>query len=91
MTDFGEKLAEEIGARDWARKLADTAREQVAGKIPHEIQEFCLEYVQTREYEPAELERLMHCAYDNGIPLENVKRVLGIMLRDRLLELVGSS
>ena len=86
LTPLGEKVASEIGAREWARKEAPRISERVAGKSKYEIQELCMDYC-TGEYQaPLELmDQMQNSAYRNGIGLRAVKEVLGVLLRDEII------
>ena len=88
LTDFGKQIADQIKAEEWSEQLCASGklRTEVEGRSPYEIQEFSLELAQSKlEYTDTELDLLRQCAFDNGIEVEAVKRVLGIVLRDRLL------
>lgn len=88
LTDFGNQIAEDIKAGEWADQLYASGKlqKEVVGKSPYEIQEFCLNFAQSKlEYDDTQLDLLRRCAFDNGIEIDTVKRVLGIVLRDRLL------
>ena len=65
--------------------------DKVTGQTPYFIQEFCMEFC-TTEYKPenALKSQLEQCAFDNGVDLDSVLRVLGVELRDQLLELIQS-
>lgn len=88
LTDFGELLASEINAKEWAPRLWDSAemKSRVSGKSNYEIQTLCLEYTTNElQYGKDELELMGKCAFDNGVELEVVKRVLGVVLRDQII------
>lgn len=88
LTDFGKQIADQIKAEEWSEQLCASGelKKEVEGRSPYEIQEFSLELAQSKlEYTDTELALLQRCAFDNGIEVEAVKRVLGIVLRDRLL------
>ena len=87
LTDFGEKIADCLGAEELADGLENVLRPLVAGMTDYDLQEECIRYV-NEDYRPSEEieERIKHCAYQNGIKTEQVLRVLALELRDRLLE-----
>lgn len=88
LTEFGEHLASQIKAKEWADRLCASGELQrrVMGMSNYEIQEFCLEFATSeRQYDDDEIDLLRQCAYDNGVKITVVERVLGIVLRDRLL------
>ena len=88
LTDFGRQIADQIKAEEWSRRLCASGALQkaVEEKSPYEIQEFCLNYAQSElDYDDLQLDLLRRCAFDSGSDVEAVKRVLGFVLRDRLL------
>lgn len=88
LTDLGEKISREIGAKTWAADTADKIKESTKNMQPYEIQEFCKEFVNLRHKFPEELDLLIkNSAYENAVKREQVLNVLAIELRDRLLEI----
>lgn len=85
LTDFGKEIAEEIEAEKWAEGIVTRLTKEVKGKGPYDIQQYCFEYVGTFEFDEIKDEDLRGCAYMRGIELDDVKRVLPVVLRDRLL------
>ena len=88
LTNKGKKVAKSIRASEWSNSLSKTLRSEIKEKSHYEIQELALEYVQSDRLNPDEEQfRLIRStAYDNGITEYEVRRVLGIVLRDKLLE-----
>ena len=86
LTKLGAKVSKEIDAPGWARDMAPGFLDEVKGQSPYFIQEFCMDFCTTK-YKPDDdlKHRLEQCAFDNGIDLDSVLRVLGVELRDRLL------
>ena len=86
LTDFGKKIAEDIGAEEWAKSLAPNLLPKVKDKSQYEIQEFCLEYT-TKKITLDESQSLVveNCAYTQGVDTRAVRQVLGIVLRDVLV------
>lgn len=91
LTELGEKVSREIDAPEWARRMAPAFLDEVKGRSPYSIQEFCMDFC-TSKYKPDDdlKNRFEQCAFDNGIDLDSVLRVLGVELRDRLFELIRS-
>lgn len=91
LTKLGEKVSKEIDAPGWAQSMAPKFLDEVKGQSPYFIQEFCMDFC-TTEYKPSDSlkHRLEQCAFDNGIDVDSVLRVLGVELRDRLLALIQS-
>ena len=88
LTDHGEELAADLQAKAWAKELAPSIVDEVRGKRPFEIDEFCNTYVTTRL--PGEwVVKVAECAYRFGTARENVLPVLGVVLRDELFSLLG--
>lgn len=86
LTDLGKKVAKEIQASDWVKKVALTITSEDAGKHPYEVQEFCLEYVKREKVLSEDMqEKVKTSAFENGIQKEQVLRVLAVELRDQLL------
>ena len=92
LTELGEKISNELQARQWAEKTATEFSERVRDKQPYEIQEICFEHVR-KEFEPeGDLDsKIGMAAYENGIKRDEVLDVLAIELRDALLSLVKQS
>ena len=86
LTDFGEKIAKEFEAREWATGLTPTLAHEVEGKRAFEIDEFSEKFVGTRLGKDWE-ERVAGCAYDFGIKRDDVRAVLRVVLRDELIRL----
>ena len=87
LTEVGSKVAETIDAYNWAKNMASELREKTSGMSPYEVQEYCTRYC-LFEYTPDEpyLNTLRQCAYENGVPLDGVLQVLGVVLRDEILQ-----
>ena len=45
LTEMGEEIAAELNSREWVKEIAPTILEDVTGKHPYEIQEFCFQYM----------------------------------------------
>ena len=85
LNDLGRKLSKEFGGKAWAKAQADSIRDQVVGKQPYDVQEFCYGYVTEDKLTGDELKRAKDIAYGNGTPLWNVLHALAYELRDSLL------
>ena len=86
LTDFGRALSAGIAGPEWADRIADMVADQVVGMEAYEIQEFSFGYVEN-DLSPTEEERraMRRTAYEQGARIEQVRRVLAIELRDKLL------
>lgn len=87
LTELGNAIAAELDATSWAQQTAACVRDQVEGKRPYEIQEFCLGYLDSEEFRPSDefTIAIRTCAYDHGLDEDQVRFVLAIVLRDDLL------
>lgn len=85
LTDLGQAISTELNASDWADRTAAVVSVEVEGNEPYEIQDFCFRYVATHEYPNDEQREIRRAAYQHGLPVEQVLRVLAIELRDKLL------
>lgn len=83
LTEYGEQLSRKLGAVEWAKSIAPTIQENVSGKAPFQVYDYCRGYVSQLSLETDP--RLFEKAYQDGIIDEHVKNVLAIVLRDELL------
>ena len=91
LTEFGEKLAENIEVNTWISSHADKLKMELVGYTPYEIQEECFRYAQNDLMQVVGEEhktKIQSVAFDNGIDLASVLNVVGIVLRDKLLEIM---
>ena len=88
LNDLGKTISSELDASDWAKGEAESLIDEVRGKQPFEIQDYCFEYVNGRRYLNSEdrIYRAQDSAYNHGLELGQVLRVVGIELRDALLK-----
>ena len=88
LTEQGEILAKEIKAKEWIDRVSVTLQNDIKGLDAYGIQNFCFEYVEKDENQYSEEEKKMirASAYKRGISTGDVRRVLAIELRDRLLK-----
>ncbi len=87
LNELGDAIAAELDAASWAQQTAARVRDRVEGERPYEIQEFCLEYLDSEEFRPSEefTVAIRTCAYDHGLDDDQVRFGLAIVLRDELL------
>jgi len=86
LTEFGERIADDIKARDWALSLARSLFDDVGAMEPFEIDEYCDAYVRNK-LDDAWQRQVARCAFDFGIDRDGVLSVLRVVLRDALLAL----
>ena len=85
LTEHGKMLSREIDAAKWASEHCQEARKETAGKSPFDIQKFCEGYVNFEKLSADYQEKVKQVAFDNGLELDQLMRVLSIELRDVLL------
>ena len=90
LTDLGKRISEKIDAKNLAGEFSQELFNEVKDKSPYEIQEFCINYVKSKKsiWTSNQLLEFGNCAYENGIPLDQVFDVIAVELRDNLLELL---
>ena len=87
LTDLGKEVSQLLGAAKIARDLVSELSAKATGKPADEIQELSFNHVYEYNF-PDEVEKLiLECAYERGIDRNQVIRVIGVELRDQLLEL----
>ena len=86
LTEFGRKMSESMDATTWARAVAPSLQEDVAGKRAFEIDAFSRDYVGERMTRD---DRVAKCMYEMGVERDAALRVLQVVLRDELLKVTG--
>lgn len=90
LTELGKRVADEIDGQTWAQNEAPKIKVRVRGQSDYEIQEFCMDYCVAKYQPTAELLKKMQIsAYNNGIGLRSVQEVLGVLLRDEIIQSVS--
>ncbi len=89
LTVIGERISENINARSWAEKIANEMVDETKELDSLEIQNMSFEKAQ--EFTPDEdmHKKMRDSAFQEGIDLDGIRKVLGVELRDRLLALHG--
>ena len=92
LKDLGKEVAAELQAEEWARTRAGTLGGDVAGMQAYEVDTFAFDYVygELRERDAGMSTRASKCAYERGISRDNVLAVLQVVLRDALIDSLGS-
>ena len=88
LTAIGKKMADELNANEWARTLAPKLTDEVAGKEPFQIDNFCERYVERRLSDDMEI-RVAKYGYESGKVRAHILSVLHVVLREELLRLRG--
>ena len=91
LTDLGKQISTELNAGEWATQLANTVIDQLQGKQPFEIQEFCFDYVTSEKFMGSQERKnqVQNSAYSHGLEVDQIQRVFGIELRDVILKRLG--
>lgn len=90
LNDLGKSISEEIKGKEWAKSIANRHIKEFENVQPYDVQGFAFRYVQ-KEFKPSEemLARMKNSAWENGIPIDLILRVLSLELRDAMLDLLG--
>ena len=89
LSEPGERISKDIDAKAWAEEESQKLIGQSMGMTPYQVQELSFEHAKAFEPDDALLVKMQQSSFETGIDLEGVRRVLGVELRDRLLELNG--
>ena len=87
LTDIGERISKEIGAKAWAEETAQELIEQIQGKTRYKVQMLSFEYAYSFEPDEELLHKMQEAAFESGIDFRGVQDILGVELRDCLLRL----
>lgn len=92
LTELGKKVSNDINATTLAEQLVETLKDKVVNKNAYEIQELCFNYME-KEFHPSpdQLNEFEVCAFQRGIKVYQVHRVIGLELRDKLLKLTNQN
>lgn len=94
LTNLGESISASLGVSRWAAEKAETLVVQVRSgeNSEYDIQELCFEYVRNdSNFDLAMRNAMKAQAYENGLEIDQVRRVFGIELRDAVLVLMASA
>lgn len=87
LTELGKTISKGIDAPTWADRIV-LSLQHVQDMEAYEIQDFCFEYVKDElALSKEEIRLIRSVAYENGVKEEQVRRVLAIEIRDKLLAL----
>ena len=99
LNDRGRELSKEMGAAEIASKyrakLVDKARDEDGG--PYQIQENCFDCAANeilsdlKEKDKRTFRHLTDIAYNEGVQVEILMRIVGLVLRDQVLQAVNQS
>ena len=97
LTEYGVELAGKIDAQKVVDAYADKLHRETENMNAYKVQEYCFSFC--KEKLPDDLEqndktyfdKISNVAYEEGINIEKLTRVLGIKLRDKVLSMKGKS
>lgn len=95
LTEYGEELSKGIDADSLASLYVDKLEPKVTGKNAYEIQQYCFKYAETllledlQKLNKEKYDAITNFAFDAGISTDKLMRVVGIMLRDKLLDMTA--
>lgn len=91
LNDYGRELSEKLNISEFIQ--VDLKNLKINKTMnPYQIQEACFDYAQAKlinDISPDAREKLEQLAYDEGVEIQKVLRVLGIELRDAKLKELG--
>lgn len=90
LTEFGEEIAERLGATAWAEGQAPGLVRDLLGMQDFEVDMFCEDYVSDK-LDDSMKERVAQTAYEFGIKRPDVESVLHVVLRGALLKSILSA
>ncbi len=85
LTEFGKSISDHVDGKRWAEEHAPSLAESIQGKTHYDIQAFCFEYMETFEPSHDQNMKWLDCAFEQGIDIEVVRKVLAVELRDMIL------
>ena len=83
LTEYGDLISGALDAEAWAVLEAARLRDEVEGLQPYEIEERSFAHTEQMDL-PSDIKA---AKYEHGFPDEHVRQVLGLVLRDRLIEM----
>ena len=90
LTDLGQTVSREIRAKEIAQSLVPVLVPRLEGKDRYTIQQDCIEYATTELTLKQEQDSAFRTvAYETGLSMYEVLRVLGIELRDAVMKALG--
>ena len=89
LNELGRKISGKLDAATWAMNEAEKFSEKIEGADALGIQEIAFQHAQEFEPSGALLEKMRTSAYEGGVDIRGVRDVLGVELRDVLLDKRG--
>ncbi len=97
LNEHGCDIAQNIEAEDLAMRYADQVQKDINNMNAYQIQEHSFQYAKTsllpdlEQQDPQRFQDLTGYAYEKGIKTDTIMEVVGILLRDVLLQRIGHS
>lgn len=97
LTEYGTELSEKIDAQKIVDAYADALYREAENMNAYEVQEHCFAFCNSRllddlkKTDRAHFDKISNIAFEDGIQMEKLTRVLGLELRDRILQMKGKS
>lgn len=89
LNSLGESVSGDIGAKEWAGRLVDAVRAPTRAMGAYDVQQFCFAHADDMQLSDDEQDLIKDVAFNRGVSEFDVRRVLGIELRDKVLALRG--
>ncbi len=87
LSELGQKILKELNADDWVDQIAQTIQISVENKDVYGVQEYCFRHAQNDTiYSDDKRKQMRSVAYENGVSEFDVRRVIGLKLRDAILK-----
>ncbi len=97
LTEYGKELFARIDAEKIVDKYVDRLLQETKDMNAYQVQEHCFLFCKEtlladlEEQDKDSFEKISTVAFEEGIDLEKITRVVGISLRDRVLPMQGKS
>lgn len=88
LTELGQEILGKIEGAEWAKEIASHWKSQVDGMNTYEIQEYCRVTIGNLGVSAARKNILQEVAFEHGLRESQVREVLAIEVRDRLIDLI---
>ena len=86
LTPFGQKVSKHVAAKQWVVNIVADLLGRVKGQTEYEIEQFAMNYMRDTFVPDGNQKALLQkVAYDNGLGVDEVLRVIAVELRDALL------
>ncbi|WP_424946577.1 hypothetical protein [Candidatus Spongiihabitans sp.] len=97
LSEYGQELFEKIDAEKVVDAYADKLHGDTQGMNAYKVQEQCFLFCKEKLLDDLEakdkdqFDKISQVAFDEDIDIEKITRVVGIALRDRVLQMEGKS